>query len=568
MKKSIIFAVVAGAIGVLVGYLIFGNSNKEQSTDHQHTSATSNQMWTCSMHPQIMQPEPGDCPICGMELIPAETGADGLSKDQFTMTKNAIALANIQTVTIGSGNVNEQRITLSGKIVENEQLTVTQTVHYAGRIEKLYVNFPGEKVQKGQVIAELYAPKLVAAQQELLTAVALKSAQPELYNAVRNKLAYWKLSENQIKEIETSGVIKNTMKIYAENTGTVDKVMANVGDYVNSGAPLFSSTNLSSVWASFDAYESMLPFLSINQDIGITTNAYPNKKITATIDFIDPVLNTKTRTYTVRATLNNKNNELKPGMFVKGIVQTQNNKANQLITVPKTAVLWTGERSVVYLKVGKDRPVFELREVTLGKPYDESYEVVSGLENGDEVVYQGAFTVDASAQLQGKNSMMNSNKPAHMDKPEQSITVQGITSNNLESVLTSYLKLKNALIKSDVPKATLFGKETASLLKELKNQTTLSKSENQAIQDILNSLANLTSTEDIKNQRNSFRLVSDILIQIASNGDDIQKELYVQYCPMANNNKGAYWLSDSKEILNPYFGEMMLNCGDVTRSLQ
>ena len=127
-------------------------------------------MCTCSMHPQIMQPEPGDCPICGMELIPADANADGLGADEFQMTNNAMALANIQTITVGGGGEVENTLTLSGKIQVNEEANAVQVAYFAGRIENLNVSFTGENVNRGQLLATIYSPELVSAQQELLTA--------------------------------------------------------------------------------------------------------------------------------------------------------------------------------------------------------------------------------------------------------------------------------------------------------------------------------------------------------------------------------------------------------------
>ena len=182
--------------GVLVGWLFFGNSSNEEANHNHNEASQTNQMWTCSMHPQIMQPEPGDCPICGMDLIPAEAGADGLTADQFKLTPNAMALANIQTTVVGNGAIENGIIKLSGKIAENEEANAVQVSYFSGRIERLNISFTGEDVRKGQLLATIYSPELYAAQQELITASSLKESQPALYKAVRNKLKLWKLSEN------------------------------------------------------------------------------------------------------------------------------------------------------------------------------------------------------------------------------------------------------------------------------------------------------------------------------------------------------------------------------------
>ncbi|MDY8134718.1 efflux RND transporter periplasmic adaptor subunit [Aquimarina sp. 2201CG5-10] len=407
MKNSI-YVVVAVLVGLLLGYFIFGNKNEKETIDaHDHSTSTSDQMWTCSMHPQVMQPEPGDCPICAMDLIPAVKTEDGLTPDQFRMSKNALALANVQTTNIGMEKLKKNNIVLSGKIITNEEANAIQTAHFSGRIEKLYVNYVGEKINRGQLLVLIYSPELVAAQQELLTVSAIKKTQPDLYQAVKSKLLLWKLSEKQITGIEESGKVKSNFPIYANVSGVVTEKMVDLGNHMSEGQAMFKIANLNSVWASFDAYENMISTLKTGQSISIKTKAFPGEELKATIAFIDPVLQEDTRTVEVRVVLDNKNKKFKPGMFVEGIVQANSNTNNETISIPKSAVLWTGERSVVYVKTDPDAPVFEMREVVLGEISGDDYIVSSGLTTGEEVVTQGTFTIDAAAQLKGKKSMMN-----------------------------------------------------------------------------------------------------------------------------------------------------------------
>src|SRR5690554_2846944 len=258
MKKNIIYIVLALVIGLLGGYLLFGGGSSSSDNHVHQDEAAADQMWTCSMHPQIMQPEPGDCPICGMDLIPAEAGADGLTADQFKLTANAMALANIQTSVVGDGSIENGIIKLSGKIAENEEANAVQVSYFSGRIERLNVSFTGEEVRKGQLLATIYSPELYAAQQELITATSLKESQPELYKAVRNKLKLWKLSENQINQIETSGKVIENFPVHATVSGTVTEKLVAQGDYIKQGQPLLKIANLNTVWANFDVYENQI----------------------------------------------------------------------------------------------------------------------------------------------------------------------------------------------------------------------------------------------------------------------------------------------------------------------
>ena len=406
MKKYVIYVGILIA-GLLLGWLFFGNSSNNEMEHNHSEMASENQMWTCSMHPQIMQPEAGDCPICGMDLIPAEAGADGLSPNEFKLTKNAIALANIQTSVVGNGSIEGNSIKLSGKISENEDANVVQASYFSGRIERLNISSVGEEVRQGQLLATIYSPELFSAQQELITAYSLKESQPALYNAVRNKLKLWKISDKQINQIESSGKVIQNFPIYATVSGTVSEKLAEQGDYVKQGQALLKITNLNTVWALFDVYENQIELFNKGQEITVTTNAFPNKEFKQKVDFIDPMMNPQTRTVNLRVVLNNRNREFKTGMFVEGIIENPSSDSNQKLSIPSSSILWTGKRSVVYLKTSPNEPVFEMQEVVLGKQVGEQYEVIDGLKDGDEIVTNGTFTVDASAQLQGKKSMTN-----------------------------------------------------------------------------------------------------------------------------------------------------------------
>jgi len=406
MKKYIIYIGILVA-GLLLGWLLFGGSSTDTTEHNNDEVANANQLWTCSMHPQVMQPEAGDCPICGMDLIRAESSAEGLAPDQFKLTPNAMALANIQTSVVGNNKADEKGLTLSGKVAENEEANTVQVSYFSGRIERLNISFTGEEVRKGQLLATIYSPELFAAQQELLTASALKESQPALYNAVRNKLKLWKLSEQQINQIETSGKVTENFPVFATVSGTVSEKLVEQGESVRQGQPLFKITNLNTVWANFDVYENQIDLIKKGQAIEITTNVYTNATFPSKVAFIDPVLNAQTRTVTLRAVLDNKNGAFKPGMFLEGEIKVGATGQDEVISIPSSAILWTGKRSLVYLKANADEPIFEMQEVTLGNAIGEYYEVLEGLQRGDEIVTNGTFTIDAAAQLQGKKSMMN-----------------------------------------------------------------------------------------------------------------------------------------------------------------
>jgi Cu(I)/Ag(I) efflux system membrane fusion protein len=560
MKKYITY-IITLTVGLLLGWLIFGGSSEEESSHNHSKESTTKQMWTCSMHPQIMQPEAGDCPICGMDLIPAESGSEGLSANQFKLTENAVALANVQTTTVGASLSEGNIITLSGKIEENEEMNLVQASYFNGRIERLYINATGEKINKGKLLATIYSPELIKTQQELLTAASLKESQPELYRAVRNKLKFWKLSDKQINQIESSKKVQENFPVYATVSGVVTKKMVEQGDYVKQGEALLKVANLSSVWAKFDIYENQIRSLKKGQEIVVSTNAYPNEIFTSKVDFIDPVMNTSTRTTSLRVVLNNKEGKFKPGMFVVGKVDAIEVDSDNELNVPTSSVMWTGKRSVVYVKVKYDAPVFEMREVVLGNRVGDNYIIISGLKSGEEVVTHGTFTLDASAQLSGKKSMMN-----HSASESEMFEVSKLFNEQLQKAYNSYIALKDALIKSDEKVAKLEAENLNKSLNKIDAKLLVNNNAHKQWMSLLKTLTSksnsIVKSSDLKEQRKEFKPLSTHFI-MAVESFGITETTYKQYCPMADSDKGGFWLSKEDKILNPYFGDMMLKCGEV-----
>ncbi|WBL21937.1 efflux RND transporter periplasmic adaptor subunit [Zunongwangia sp. HRR-M8] len=562
MKKTVIYTGLALIIGLFIGYLIFSGSEHKTEELHAEHDAAEDTMWTCSMHPQIMQPEPGDCPICGMELIPANQTDTTIAG--FTMTENAMKLANIQTSIVGNSKT-DNSITLSGTLEANEELNAIQSSYFSGRIEQLFINTTGEEIKKGQILATIYSPELVAAQQELITALKLKESQPKLYKAVRNKLKNWKLSDSQINSIEESGKVKENFPVFASNSGTVTEKMVSQGDYVNRGQALYKVANLTKVWAVFDAYEGQLSNLKEGQNLQISVNAFADESFDGIIDFIAPILDNSARTTEIRVVLANRNGKLKPGMFVEAEVELEETEDLQ-ISIPKSAVMWTGERSVVYLKTAANSPQFEMKEVKLGSEIGNSYQILEGLKKGDEVVTNGTFTVDAAAQLQGKKSMMSRNPTDSNSNAEiKEMNLPKSFQSAFRAVIQDYLELKDDLVASDVTSTRQTAKKASAKINTI-DTAALNKMVATRFKVIQNTFKVISSSEDIATQRKEFIALSQNMIALVSNFDEIE-ELYIQRCPMANNNKGATWLSRNKEIKNPYFGSKMLGCGETIRRL-
>jgi len=404
--KSSLFTIA----GLLLGWLLFHHSTPvvhETKTALHEQADTEKAIWTCAMHPQIRMDKPGNCPICGMELIPLQKANTELNDQAIEMSESAMKLAEVQT-SKASKEMASKEVLLYGKIQPDEKLLQSQTSHVPGRIEQLFINVTGETVKNGQLIAKIYSPELINAQKELLESVSMADKYPEVLEAAREKLRNWKLSEQQIKAIETSGKITSTFDLFSNTSGIVTNLKIIEGDYVNKGTVLFDVADLSKVWAVFDAYESDLPWISMNQKVEFTTQAIPGKIFEGKISFIDPVIDPATRVARVRAEIPNTGKQFKPELFINGKIESTLKNGGKQLIIPQSAVLWTGTRSVVYVKVpGMEHPTFEMRQITLGPSLQDSYIILDGLNQGEEIITNGAFSVDAAAQLAGKPSMMN-----------------------------------------------------------------------------------------------------------------------------------------------------------------
>ena len=411
--RNIIIPIVTALVGVLIGYLVFSSNSEIIEAPHEHSvDEKTTEIWTCSMHPQIRKNEAGDCPICGMALIPA-TDNGSTSEIVLEMTDEAVKLSNIQTTVLNGSGAQNGSLELSGKVQKNEENAASLVTQISGRIEKLYVSYTGEQVNKGQKIAQIYSPTLINAQKELLEAYKIKSTNPDLLEAAKTKLRNWKITDEQISKILTEQQVQETFIIYAAYSGVIINKKVSVGDHLKEGEVLFDIQNLNSLWVIFDAYENDLNAISVGDEIKFTTTALPSEIFKAKVAFIDPTINPLTRTVSIRAEINNRNRKLKPEMFVEGTISlSANSGLNQdaQVFVPKSAVLWTGLRSVVYVKLPKTKvPSFEFREIEIGQSVGDRYLVINGLKQGDEVVTNGAFVIDAAAQLNNQSSMMNRN---------------------------------------------------------------------------------------------------------------------------------------------------------------
>ncbi len=568
-KKSILIYLVLILAGLLLGWFLFArngddhhdHADPDHDHDHGEMAAQTEVEYTCSMHPQVRQDEPGDCPICGMDLIPA-SDEDDIQQDDpflFTMTETHSTWANVRTQTVEATHAGVTT-RLTGKVAVNEKEQRLITAHFPGRIEKLYADYTGRFVHEGERLATLYSPEMMQAQQELIMAAATKETRERLYHSAKQRLRLFNLTDEQIESIEASGQASATTDIFATRPGYLTQRAVSEGDYVNTGQTLFTIANLNSVWIELDAYEAQLGQISFGQKARVDIPARPGTEFSGQVEFVDPFVNPRTRAARVRLTVVNRDNQLKPGMLVTATIEGE---AKHQLLIPATAVLWTGKRSVVYVK--KDHGngfTFEFREIETGPRTGDGYLVRSGLSEGEEIAVDGVFAIDAAAQLRGHYSMM---------APPERIRLPDAFSNNLEALFGNYFDLKNALAADDPEAAASAGRSLKQQL-EATGEHSLDGEHHmfwmEQYRAIRESIDAFLAADDLDRQRLPFEPLSEAFIETARTLGAINQTWYVVFCPMVDGDRGTYWLSEFEQISNPYFGSMMLRCGEVRETLR
>ena len=596
--KFIIATIMILLVGAAIGWLAKPTAAGHPAATHGHdgahdaadtaASATKEEVWTCSMHPQVRQNEFGICPICEMDLITLDTDMSNDDPTILKMTNAAAKLAQIETTIVGGSSkagageaLTNQNIQVDGTVELDERSVNSQASHVSGRIESLLVNFEGDYVKAGQKIATIYSTELLAASQELITAAKFDDRVQGLKDASIQKLKNWKISDTQIQQILDSGIAMETIDIYADHSGYVLQKKVSQGDYLKQGQALYTVGRTGRLWLIFNVFESDLANIRKGQSISFTTPSVPGKAFNTKVSYIDPLLNSASRTASVRAEINNSGNKLKPGMLIEGEIIAISQRATKdgesaAIAVPSSAVLWTGDKSVVYVKLeDAEVPSYQFREVEIASKSGTQTIVTSGLKRGEEIVTHGAFSIDAAAQLNNNMSMMNRGVTIKKDKIDKVPNYQDETPQafklQLNEVANGYIELKDAFVATDATQAT----SKASALKELYDKVDMSLVKDEAHlywMDQLNSLTahtqNIIESEEVEQQRKQFGFISDALINAISAFGTEGNALYVQHCPMAFSNKGADWIATEEQIQNPYFGDKMMKCGIVKKTFK
>ncbi len=604
-------------IGLMLGSFLFSTEKVEVSADqHEHSEKT---VWTCSMHPQVKLDEPGQCPICFMDLIPLKASNNSTGAGEISLSKKATQLSKINTSIVRKGRAISE-IRLSGKINYDETRVKIISAWFPGRLDRLFVDYTGIPVNKGDHLFEIYSPELYSAQEELLLAYRRLQGQTNqgtgsggdaAFQSVKAKTRLLGLSEAQINAILRNGVAQSALQINSPITGIVTHKNAVEGKYVKTGEQIYTIADLSKVWLILDAYERDLPWLAYGQKLSFSVAGLPGRTYSANISYIDPLVDPVTRSVTVRAVLDNPQGLLKPGMLAEATISVALNGEGYVITpdltgkytcpmhpevmenhagdcpicgmdllkiarggkmtslpsdallIPATAILKTGKRALVYVEEeSEDMMTYAMREVVLGPRVGDDYVILSGLSEGERVVSSGNFKIDSAMQIAGKTSMMSASKSKAM------VAISAEFQDQLSLIYQDYLLLQSKLAQDDL---TGSNKAFKTLMSRINSGKMTEQSVPKPWLKLKRTLDNTVAADKhdptIEGVRKSFDHISQFVLGLQTNfGHFTETMLYEVFCPMAFDNSGASWLQTDKQVRNPYFGARMLDCGEVKES--
>lgn len=624
--KNISVAIIV-AIAFIGGYYFAAQRSHlpTEAVSPQSVSSTVRQegekpqLWTCAMHPQIKLPNPGKCPICFMDLIPLESHdhSDEDTGTQYSMSQAAKRLAEVETSLVKKERA-FVKVRMAGQVYEDETRVAALTSRVDGRLDEIYINFTGVHVDKGDPMVTIWSPTLIKSQVELFETMRTGDEEESVIRGAVEKLIQYGLTREQVKEIREKKKPILNVTLRAPISGVVTRKMALLGQFVKEGTEMYIINDLSHVWIKMDAYETDLPWIRYGQKVTFTTPAVPGRTFDGRVLFIDPVLDTKTRSVKIRVEAENPDFTLKPGMFVTAEVEAEVDAKGRVIkrewagkyvcpvhprdeaspvpgicpeskmalrpassfgysddpnpemplVVPASAALVTGKRAVVYMEVPGERPTYEGREVVLGPRADDKYVVYDGLSEGDRVVTKGNFKIDSAMQILARSSMMNPGEPkpaSETDGNEEVISKLAVPESflrQLSPVIETYLSLKESLVQADSAQATKTATQLDEKLKAVntagidkKASTTWKK----LSRTIAAQAAMLSATQEIDKQRKAFDRLSETFAKMVMAFRHVMSgPLYLYNCPDAFDGAGAYWIEAKQEPRNPFFGDIRL----------
>lgn len=542
-------------------------------------ASAAEQLWTCGMHPQIIKTEPGNCPICGMKLVPI-VDKGGAAAGTINIDPVTIQRMNLKTGLVTQGPVLREIRTV-GTVAYDEAGLQDITTKYEGWIEKLFVNTTWTAVQAGDPLFEIYSPDLYNAELNFLVALKTEGeAGGPLSRAALARLQLFDVPADFIADLQSSREAKRTFTFRAPTAGIVIEKMAVAGQMIKPGERIYRLADLSHVWVEAQIYEQDLPFVSAGQAATVRVTYGPEREIEGRVDLLLPQVEEQTRTATARIVLPNSDGSLRPGMFVD--VRFAAQIADDAVLVPDLAVLRSGEHNTVFIANADGS--FEPRDVRLGvRSQGNVYQVLEGLKAGERVVTSGQFMLDSESQLRDAiQKMIRASGAASADSKAVQPVPENVGSAPLRPAGNpaigmddmSMLPADARLLLKNVALATIAGGDAlaADDFEAYRHQLPLMR---QALAAFLAGYERaksgplgafkdaLPDRTDVKDARRDFAYFSTAVADLVRANRLQQTEgFHIFQCPMAPGIGTGRWMQSSAKLKNPFYGSAMLDCGD------
>lgn len=555
----LITAVVAGLAGWFAG-------------QHRHEppqgAAADGKVYSCSMHPQIRSNKAGKCPICGMDLAPIGGASSASPSDgSIMLSSNVINVLHVQTQPVQRGTL-VKTLRVAGTIEDDATRHRFVSAYIEGRIDKLFVNYTGAEVVEGQPLATFYSPMLLAAEQEYALLLSQKADgavlgdHDRLIAVAEQRLRRLGLTTEQIKDVASKRSTNLHTQILAPVSGTVVQRFVYEGQYVKEGEKLFEIADFSTMWFQFDAYERDLAWFKPGEMVEVTVPSVPGKVYRAPITFIDPNLNEMTRSAKVRVTLENpliksdggQRRELLHKTYAEGLVKVE---MPNVLLISRSAVLSPGSRPVVYVE--KSPGLYDQRPVKLGRVGDEHWEVLEGLNEGEQVVTSGNMLIDAQAQLNQGGSTPSA-QPPPLDFTEHQQTA-------VKDLIALEHNLSAALAADNVQQFNTLAAGAVPVVEHVAYAFADGETWKQIV-DQLQASSRFKSASDLKDARRMFQPFAAAVVEVARRARQQPAFATVRLfrCPMTDQAypgapKTAMWVQTNAPLRNPFFGSEMIDCG-------
>lgn len=577
-------------IHFLVSVLLACSSkNKVEQMTQDHATETLAIKYTCPMHPGVIQDNPGMCPICGMDLVPKSQSSD--DNNNLMLNESQVKLANITTQRVSPQSIG-QTVVINSRLVVDQDYSEAISSRVAGRVERLYFKETGKIVKKGEPLYELYSETLLTLQKEYLLAKdqyeilgKTEKRYETFLKASEKKLLLYGLSKSQIGQLGQSKTAQERITFLAPTGGMITEINASEGQYIGEGGMLYKIENITRLWLEAELYPQETSLAKTGDKINVKVSGYESTPIETKVTFLSPEYRAGTQITIMRAPIENLELKFQPGTQAQVILS---HSARKSLAIPTDAVIRDGIGTHVYVVTGTN--TFQPRMVTTGLEDFERVEITEGLVENELVVISGAYLLYSELVLKKGVSPMaghqhepinsvqeivkskgNGSQAMVANDKNQTVSINPKFSIQLASLIVPYLKMKDALVASNATSTTLESKNFSAALKKV-NMNLLQGEAHINWMDKLKEMQRASTAIQNENEVEKQRaLFSDLTTALYESFKAYKTEnlnAYYQFCPMAFDNKGAYWISREEEISNPYFGEQMLRCGETKENLK